>query len=74
MKMTFKDHYNSKVNERREFIIQIAELTLATETTVTRWLSREFVPSKARQEKIAEYLGTTPEELWPLQGNTEENE
>lgn len=71
MNMTFKDHYESKSDERREFIVKIAKLTLATETTVTRWLSGEFTPSKARQEKIARFLKTKPSELWPTSKQAE---
>ncbi len=71
MKMTFRDHVLSKSNERADFVKAIAELTLTTEATVSRWLSGEFSPSPKRQKVIADYLGTTPEVLWPVKQKQE---
>lgn len=69
--MTFKDHVDSKSNERAEFVKTIAEITLTTDATVSRWLSGDFYPSPKRQKVIADYLGTTPEELWPTINKSE---
>ena len=72
MKMTFRDHVLSKSNERAEFVKKIAELTLTTDATVSRWLSGEFLPSAKRQQVIADHLGTTPEVLWPTKSEDDE--
>lgn len=63
--MTFTDHANSLTNERADFVKRIAEITLATEATVSRWISGEFIPSKIRREKIAKEMNIPVEELFP---------
>jgi len=63
--MTFKDHANSLINERAEFVKKIAELTLVSEATVSRWISGEFIPSKIRREIIAREMNIPVEELFP---------
>lgn len=63
--MTFKDHANSLSNERAEFVKRIAEITLSTPATVSRWISGEFAPSKVRREIISKELGIPEEQLFP---------
>lgn len=63
--MTFKDYHNKLSNERADFVKRIAEITLASPATVSRWISGEFKPSKIRREIISRELGITEEELFP---------
>jgi len=67
--MTFTDHVNSLSNERVEFIKRIAKITLASPATVSRWISGEFIPSKARREIISLELGIPEEQLFPQKEN-----
>lgn len=64
MEMTFTEYAQTLTNEKTNFVKDIAKLTVASEQTVYRWLSGEFVPSKARRDIIAEYLNTTADKLW----------
>ncbi|HBB00706.1 MAG TPA: transcriptional regulator [Porphyromonadaceae bacterium] len=64
-KMTFKDYGSSLSNERTEFIKRIAEITTCDPTTVSRWISGEFKPSRRRRAIIAEEMGIPEETLFP---------
>ena len=70
--MTFENYGQSLKNEKADFVKEIAKLVTTSEQTVYRWLSGEFVPSKIRQEVIAKYMNTTPEELWPTKATDHE--
>ncbi len=63
--MTFTDHANNLSNERVEFVKKIAEITLTSPATVSRWISGEFMPSKVRREIISRELGIPEDELFP---------
>lgn len=64
--MTFQEYVQELSNERAEFVKRIAKITLSTESTVSRWISGEFIPSKARREIIAKEMGVSVDELFPL--------
>lgn len=63
--MTFTDHVAKLSNERADFIKRIAEITLASPATVSRWISGEFIPSKVRREIISRELNIPEEQLFP---------
>lgn len=68
-KMTFRGHYFSiegkVVNPRTEFIKEIAQLCMVSETTVRSWIAGEYRPEPLKQRLIAEKLQRKPEELFP---------
>lgn len=63
--MTFKDYGSSLSNERTEFIKRISHITTCDPTTVSRWISGEFQPSKRRRAIIAKEMGISEEVLFP---------
>lgn len=63
--MRFTDLPKSFKDEREEFITRICKLTLASRSTVNRWLNGQITPSKARRDIIAKELGIPEEELFP---------
>lgn len=67
--MTFKDYASSLSNERTEFIKRISLITTCDPTTVSRWISGEFKPSKRRREIIAKEMGIPEETLFPETSN-----
>lgn len=54
-----KDAFNNK------FVEKIAEITLTHKSTVYRWLNGASVPTKLKQEIIANHLNSTPDKLFP---------
>ena len=63
--MTFTDYFKTLSNERAELVKRIAEITTCDQTTVSRWISGEFRPSRRRREIIASELGIPSDVLFP---------
>lgn len=69
--MTFAEIYEelkSKPTPANDFIIKIAELTSKSPLTVKRWAMpcTSIRPDALTQKVIADSLGKTPEELFPI--------
>lgn len=67
--MTFTDYVNNLRDERAELVKRIKELTLASDSAVSRWVNGESIPSKIRREIISRELGISEEQLFPQREN-----
>ncbi|MEL5895011.1 helix-turn-helix transcriptional regulator [Bacteroides sp. GD17] len=67
--MAFRDYIDSLPNVRLDTIQKIAEITYSSKMTVYRWLSGEVEPPMLKKKVIAEHLGKSVEELFPINKN-----
>lgn len=68
---TFKEFYEQVKNQptpAQEFINKIAELTCSNEVTVRMWIGGRQRPNALAQRVLAEHFGTTPDALFPSNG------
>lgn len=69
--MTFIELYEkekrNRPNPAADFIEKVAEVTSKSPLTVKRWVqpSTSVRPDMLTQKVLADYFGTTPEELFP---------
>lgn len=69
--MVFRDYIDSLPNVRLDTINKIAEVTCSSKVTVYRWLSGDIEPPMIKKKVIAEYLGKSVEELFPLKNESD---
>lgn len=67
--MVFKDYIDSLPNVRLDTINKIAEVTCSSKVTVYRWMAGDIEPPMIKKKAIAEYLGMSIEELFPITKN-----
>jgi len=54
----------------QKFVDDVAEITKKTPLTVRQWLYGAQVPDKLTQSVLADYFGSTPEQLFPTNNKT----
>lgn len=64
--MVFSEYMNSLPNMKVEEINKIAELTCSSTISVYNWIAGKTDPPAIKKKTIAEYLGKTVEELFPI--------
>lgn len=67
--MTLKELYLQKKKQTapaRAFVREVAAVAKKTEPAVYRWINGDAVPDALTQQVLADHLGTTPEELFPV--------
>jgi hypothetical protein len=64
--MVFSDYMNSLPNLKVEEIKKIAELTSSSEISVYKWIAKTIDPPLVKKKIIANYLGKSVDELFPI--------
>lgn len=64
--MVFTDYMKTLPNQQQETIKKLAELTYSSQAAVYRWINGENRPPVIKQKVIAEYIGKSVEELFPI--------
>jgi lambda repressor-like predicted transcriptional regulator len=62
---TFADRLRAAMHERGVTQMQLAEQIGVGQSAIAMMLQRQCRPQRRTVERMAEALGTTPEELWP---------
>lgn len=64
--MVFRDYIKGLPNQQFDTIKKLAEVTCSTTASVYRWMNGKSEPPMVKKKIIAEYLGKSVEELWPI--------